>query len=248
MSNDPTLSLPSPGVPQGTPPQRPRRRHRGLWITLGSLITLLVLLVVLDRVAVAYANNQAAQQIQSQGFPAKPDVSIEGFPFLTQVLARNLKDVHITANNVKEGPVTLSLVADATGVRLNPGFQSGTITHITGTGLIGFSSLASAAGVSSGAGLSFQAAGPDQVKITINLDVISASALATIKQTGPHTFNVRISSAGGIPASVLPATNFNISVPSLPYGMSIQSVKVTSQGVLINVTGSNIKFTQSGAA
>jgi hypothetical protein len=219
-----------------------------LWITLGSLITLLVLLVVLDRVAVAYANNQAAQQIQSQGFPTKPDVSIEGFPFLTQVLARNFKDVHLSASNVKEGPVTLSLTVDATGVHLNPGFQSGTITHITGTGLIGFSSLASAAGVSSGAGLSFKAAGPDQVKITINLDIISASALATIKQTGPHTFNVHISSAGGIPASVLPASSFTVQVPKLPLGISIQSVKVTSQGVLIDVTGSNIKFTQNGVS
>ncbi|HEY6278833.1 MAG TPA: DUF2993 domain-containing protein [Streptosporangiaceae bacterium] len=247
MSNDPTVSLPSPGVPQGIPPARPRRR-RGLWITLGSVITLLVLLVVLDRVAVAYAENQAAQQIQSQGFPVKPSVSIEGFPFLTQVLARNLKDVHITASNVKEGPVTLSLVADATGVKLNSGFQSGTITRITGTGLIGFSSLASAAGVSGGSGLSFQAAGPNQVKITINLDIITATALATIKQTGPHNFNVHISSGGGIPTSVLPTTNFNISVPKLPYGISIQSVKVTNQGVLINVTGSDIKFTQNGAA
>jgi hypothetical protein len=245
MSNDPTLDLPSPEVPAGASPQRPRRRHRALWITLGSLLTLLVLFVVLDRVAVAYANNQAAQQIQSNGFPAKPDVSIEGFPFLTQVLARNLNDVHISADNVKEGPVTLSLVADATGVRLDPGFQSGTITHIAGTGLIGFSSLASAAGVSSGAGLSFQAAGGDQVNISVNGFQV---ATATIQRTGPHTFRVQIAGSGGLLGSVLPATSFSVQVPSLPYGISIQSVKVTSQGVLIHVTGSEIKFTQNGAA
>lgn len=245
MANDPTLSLPSPEVPESPSPQRPRRRRRGLWITLGSLITLLVVLVVLDRVALAYANNQAAQQIQSQGFPVKPDVSIQGFPFLTQVLARNLKDVHITADNVKEGPVTLSLVVDATDVRLDSGFQSGTISHITGTGLIGFSSLASAAGVSGGGGLSFQAAGGDQVQISLNgLQV----ATATIQRTGPHTFRVQISGGGGLLGSVLPATSFTVQVPSLPYGISIQSVRVTSQGVLIHVTGSDVKFTQNGAA
>jgi hypothetical protein len=245
MTNDPTLNLPGAGAPHESSPRRPRRRHRGLWITLGSVITLLVLLVVLDRVAVAYANNRAAQQIQSQGFPAKPDVSIEGFPFLTQVLARNLKDVHITADNVKEGPVTLSLVADATGVRLDPGFQSGTITHISGTGLIGFSSLGSVAGVSSGAGLSFQAAGNDQVTLSLNgLQV----ATATISQTGPHTFSVQISGGGGLLGSVLPATSFSVQVPNLPYGISIQGVQVTGQGVLIHVTGSDIKFNQNGAA
>jgi hypothetical protein len=245
MTNDPTLSLPSPDVPPGASPQRPRRRHRGLWITLGSLLTLLVLLVVLDRVALAYANNQAAQQIQSQGFPTKPDVSIEGFPFLTQVLARNLKDVHITADNVKEGPVTLSLVVDATDVRLDSGFQSGTITHITGTGLIGFSSLASAAGVSAGGGLTFQASGGDQVTISLNgLQV----ATATIQHSGPHTFTVQISGGGGLLGSVLPSTSFSVQVPKLPYGISIQSVKVTNQGVLIHVTGSEVKFSQNGAA
>jgi hypothetical protein len=245
MTNDPTLNLPSAEVPQGSSPRRPRRRHRGLWITLGSLITLLVLLVVLDRVAVAYANNRAAQQIQSQGFPTKPDVSIQGFPFLTQVAARNLTDVHISASNVKEGPVTLSLVVDATDVRLDPGFSSGTITHITGTGLIGFSSLASAAGVSTSAGLDFQAAGNDQVKISLNgLQV----ATATIAHTGPHTFSVQISGSGGLLGSVLPATSFSVQVPRLPYGISIQSVRVTSQGVLIHVTGSDVKFNQNGAA
>jgi len=39
-----------------------------------------------------------------------------------------------------------------------------------------------------------------------------------------------------------------VQVPRLPYGISIQSVKVTSQGVLIHVTGSDVKFNQNGAA
>jgi hypothetical protein len=67
-------------------------------------------------------------------------------------------------------------------------------------------------------------------------------------QTGPHTFQVKISGGGGLLGSVLPATSFSVQVPSLPYGISIQGVKVTSQGVLIHVTGSNVKFTQNGAA
>ena len=72
------------------------------------MLVLLVLFVVLDRVAVAYAENQAAQQMQSQGFPAKPDVTIKGFPFLAPGGRQALQnDVHITANDVKEGPVTL---------------------------------------------------------------------------------------------------------------------------------------------
>jgi DUF2993 family protein len=240
MSDGSTLRLPTPGPLVGA-----RRRRRWPWIVLASVLTLLVLLVVLDRVAVAYADNRAAQQIKAQGFPAKPNVSIEGFPFLTQVASRRLSHIHITASHVQEGPVTLSLVADATDVVLNPGFQSGTITHVTGTGVIGFSSLASAAGIAGAPGLKVKADGPHKVKLDLNLDIVSASAIATITRTGPDTFKVRISSTDGIPASLLGSLkDFTVRIPSLPMGLSIQGVDVSNQGVLIHVTGSNIKFTQ----
>ncbi len=234
MTSGATVQLPIP--------ERPRRRRRWPWIVLASVLVLLVLLVVLDRVAVAYAENQAAQQMQSQGFPAKPDVTIKGFPFLTQVASRHFNDVHIPANNVKEGPVTLNLVADATDVRLDPGYQSGTIGHVTGTGLIGFSSLASAAGVSGAPGLQISAAGPEKVK----LSVLGFDATASIEQTGQDTFKVHVDSAGGLPVALLGSLqDFTIRIPSLPMNLKIQSVHVTSQGVVIHVTGSNIKFTQS---
>jgi hypothetical protein len=224
-----------------------RRRRRWPWILLAVVVVLVVLFVVLDRVAVAYAENQAAQQMQSQGFPTKPDVTIEGFPFLTQVAARNFQDVHITASDVKEGPVTLSITADATNVRLDPGFQSGTIGHINGTGLIGFSSLASAAGVEGAPGLKMSAAGGNKVKLDMNVFGFNLSAIASIEQTGPDTFQVHLDSTAGIPASVLGSLQkFTIHIPNLPLGLSIQSIQVTGQGVLIHATGSNVKFTQSG--
>ena len=171
MSSGATVQLPIP--------ERPRHRRRWPWIVLASVLVLLVLLVVLDRVAVANAENQAAQQMQSQGFPAKPDVTIKGFPFLTQVAARHINDVHITANNVKEGPVTLNLVADATDVRLDPGYQSGTIGHVTGTGVIGFSDLASAFGGGT-SGLTVSSAGGNNVKVKLNVLGLDLSLTGTI--------------------------------------------------------------------
>ena len=53
--------------------------------------------VAADRAACAVAENQMASQIQKQGFPAKPHVTIEGFPFLTQVAAGRLNKVVIRA-------------------------------------------------------------------------------------------------------------------------------------------------------
>ena len=39
-------------------------------------------------------------QIQSSGLSAKPSVNIEGWPFLTQVAAHDVKAIDISANNV----------------------------------------------------------------------------------------------------------------------------------------------------
>jgi hypothetical protein len=240
MSSGSTLRLPTPGFPEPR-----RRRRRWPWIVLAVVLVLIVLFFVLDRVAVAYAENQAADQMKSQGFPTKPHVTIEGFPFLTQVASRRIDHIHITASRVKEGPVTLSMVADATDVLLDPGFKSGTISHVTGTGLIGFSELASAAGVEGAPGLKISAAGGNKVKLHVNVLGLDASATAAIKQTGPDTFQVRIVSAGGLPASLLGSLqNFTIRIPDLPMNLTIHNIQVTSKGVLIHVSGSNIKFSQ----
>ena len=237
MTSGATVQLPIP--------ERPRRRRRWPWIVLASVLVLLVLLVVLDRVAVAYAENQAAQQMQSQGFPAKPDVTIKGFPFLTQVAARHINDVHITANNVKEGPVKLNLVADATDVRLDPGYQSGTIGHVTGTGVIPFSSVASAFG-GGGSGLSITSTGGNNVKVSLSIAGFDVSMTGSVEQTGPNTLKVHLNPPSGIPVSLPIPSNFTINIPKLPLHLTIQSVKVTSQGVVVRASGSNIKFTQSG--
>src|SRR6202012_3313486 len=80
---------------------RPRRRHRGLKITAIVVVVLLVLAVIIDRGAVKLAENEGASQIKSQGFPVKPSVTIEGFPFLTQVVGRNFHQIDISASNVR---------------------------------------------------------------------------------------------------------------------------------------------------
>ncbi len=95
--------------PDGRNSRTPRRRRRR-WplILLIILVVLAGLFVVIDRVAVHVADNEFATQIQKQGFSTKPSVSIQGFPFLTQVAARDFKDVRITANGEKAGPVTVT--------------------------------------------------------------------------------------------------------------------------------------------
>ena len=223
---------------------RRRRGHRGLIITGIVAVVVLILLVVADRAAAAYAENRAAGQIKSAGFPVKPKVTIAGFPFLTQVAAHDLKDVNISASNVPEGPLTIASVnATAHGVHLNSGFTGGTVDQVNGTALITFAGLSSAAGV--GDGVTLTNGGNNQVKATVNLVVASGTALFQVVRTGPHQVNVRLISAGGLPGSVLGSLqDFSVPIPKLPAGMTVQSVSVTSQGVLVSIAATHTSFTQ----
>ncbi|MBV9793064.1 MAG: DUF2993 domain-containing protein [Actinobacteria bacterium] len=206
------------------------------------VLILVVLAVVADRVAAAIADNVAASQIKSAGFPVKPKVDIEGFPFLTQLAARDFHKVNISASNVKEGPLTIASVnATGQGVRLTSSFNGATVDQINGTALITFAGLDSAAGLSDGITLSN--GGNNELKANVDLGFISGTALAQVTRANSHQIEVKIVNAGPIPLSALGnASDFKISLPSLPAGMTIQNVSVTGQGVLISISGSHTSF------
>jgi hypothetical protein len=68
-----------------------------------------------------------------------------------------------------------------------------------------------------------------------------------VTKTGPNTLNVRVVQAGDVPTSVLGnLANFNVNIPksALPAGLTIQSVSVTAQGVLITVVGHNTTLSE----
>jgi LmeA-like phospholipid-binding len=227
------------------PPPRSRRISGKVLALIIIPLVIIGLLFGLDRVAAVYAANVIATKIQSNGFPVKPGVSVEGFPFLTQVISKHLDGVDITAPDVPAGPVTASIAAQATGINLNSGYQSGTITHVTGTGLISFSSVASIPALKNVPGLTVSRAGPHALKLTANLQVLTATAIARVKKTGQNQFSFRIISANGIPLSLLgPIRHVTVDIPKLPLGLTVRTVSVSTQGVVIGVAGSDVPFGQ----
>lgn len=79
---------------------------RALLILLIVVLLLLGLLFGLDRAAAGYAAGRIAAKFQAAGFPVKPQVSIEGFPFLTQVISGHLDGIDVVAPRFPAGPVT----------------------------------------------------------------------------------------------------------------------------------------------
>lgn len=255
VSTDPTLPLPqqqpAPGPAVGYPVRYRKRRHRarGSVIAVFSVIVLLIVLVIADRVGNAVAENDFANQAQQAGLPVRPSVTITGFPFLTQLAQRDFRQVDFSARNVPAGPLEIATItATATGVHVNSSFNGAVVDHITGSGLVTFAALANGAtGSSGGSGsggsglVSVTAAGPDKVRLSAG----PVSEEATIVRTGPSTIGVRVMNNGDLLSGVLSAFgSFSFTVPKLPAGMQITGVSVTSQGLVITFAASHAPLTQ----
>jgi len=227
-----------------------RRRHP-LRIVIIVLVVLIALLVAADFAARAFAENKAASEIQQQGFPKKPNVDIEGFPFLTQVAAKHFSDIQVSASNVTEGPLDIASI-DATlkNVHINGAFSGGTIDSLNGTATITFTALSNAMTAQAGplgqlanSALTLSAAGPDEVKATLNVLVLSGTAVWRVTRTGDRDLNIQLVSTGGLPSSLLsPIKNITLQLPSLPLGLKIQSVSVNSSGLTGTLTGQDVSF------
>ncbi len=230
---------------------RPRSRRRLRTVVI-AVIALIILLVALDFGSRAVAENVMASQIQHQGFPKKPSVSIGGFPFLTQLVSRDFKQVHLSSGNITEGSLEIASVrATMNGVHVNSSFKSGTIDQLTGTIDVTFTALASAmtsqAGGLGGAlgstGLTLTQAGANEVKANLDLVVTSATAVWRVTSTGHNEISVHLVSSSGLTSGLLGSVgDINIPIPSLPVGLTIQSISVTQNGLVGNVTGQNVKF------
>src|SRR6478736_2905318 len=237
------------GVPaaqdyQAPPARVRRRRRRWPWITL---LVIVLVLVGGDRAANAYAENQMASQVQSSlALSGKPNVTIQGFPFLTQVAARTFNTVDVNASNETAGPggqlQIASLTATLHGMHIH-GTNSATVDQFTASALVTFTALAHAGGIPQG--ITLAPAGPNQLKATVDILGFSSDATAKVTQVGSNKINVKITDFGGVPPDVLGSlTDFTFSIPKLPAGVKIQSISVTQQGLRLNATGQNTTLSQ----
>jgi len=212
-------------------------------VALGLLALLAALFVIADHIAKTYAENAIASKLQSSsGLSTKPSVAIEGFPFLTQVAARDIRAIDLSASDIQTGKLDISSVkARATGVHLNSSLNNATIDQITGTALISFDALANATGAQGLTITADPAGGPNAVKVSVG----PLTATAQITQTGSSQITVRMESLNGIAASILGSLrSYTIQVPELPAGLQVRGVSVTDQGIVVDVSAQNTSLSQ----
>lgn len=236
--------------------QVPKQRHTGRKVVIWLLIVL-ALLVALDFGAKAFAESEAATQIQKQGFPKKPTVLIAGFPFLTQVITRHFGQITIKSSNIPEGPITISkLNVVAHNVRLNSSFKGGTAGPLNGTIVIGLGAIGNALSVAGpltsflGGGssaLKIVSVGSKEVKGSLTLagGILSWSAVWQVQMAGPNEIRLHLVSTGGsVPSGLLDkASNISLPLPSLPAGLQLTGgLNSSSSGITAHVFAQTLTF------
>ncbi len=159
------------------------RRHRSALTFVGVVLLLAGLLAAAlygaDRWAQNGIERQVAKNLQSAlATPGEPQVSVDGFPFLTQVATRNVRQVHVVADDVgTTGGNALSLAhVDllASDVMTTDWFQTMTASHIEGNGLIAYAALQGVANVP----LSY--AGEGRIRMETTATLFGAKVVAQI--------------------------------------------------------------------
>lgn len=245
---------------------------RALRILLILVVVLGGLFVIADRVAVHFAESEAADKVKTtENLATTPDVSIKGFPFLTQAASGELDDVEIgikdyeadtgTGTSGNGGPKTIridDLKADMKGVKFSGDYSSATAATATGTATIAYDELLKAAKSEPTRiipGVNAQVVGlSDGGNGKIKVDVKVSAAGAT--QTYPVLSSVTVDGdtvkvhADNLPKLVVDLadsrirsiTDFQQAIHQLPGGVKLDSVQAAQNGVEITVKGSNVKL------
>ncbi|WP_030610246.1 LmeA family phospholipid-binding protein [Streptomyces sclerotialus] len=230
---------------------------RALRRLLVLLVVVGVLFVAADRLAVDFAEDKAAEKIRgSLGLSGTPQVSVKGFPFLTQVASGTLTQVDASLGGIEataEGHrlrVT-ELSAQFHDVKLSSDYTSiEGAASATGEARISYADLTKAAG--EGVRISYGGAGggKSQVKISPDVPVLSSlDVVGTVSTVGGDTIRLRAdelpalcTAVPGCEDKVRARTDHDWKLDELPAGLKLDRVTTTRDGIVLSATGTDVEL------
>jgi hypothetical protein len=216
-----------------------------------------------DRYAAHVAAGQIASAVQTDAKLArKPHVTIQGFPFLTQVANGTYKHIDVTATDVfqRGEPQGSVLKLDFAGVRipiskaLHGNVGTVPVREVTGTVAIPFADLLAAADIP---GLTIISATPGGNQIRVSEVVATGPTSVTAFVTAGVTVRggslvlsaLGVTQADGkpVPAAVrqevLAQAVLSVKLPGLPTGVQMTAVSVTAGGLLVTLYANALVLT-----
>ncbi|MFI8001567.1 DUF2993 domain-containing protein [Streptomyces sp. NPDC086010] len=226
---------------------------RALRILLIIAVVLGGVFVAADRVAVHFAESEAADRIGFGGAEAgSTDVSIKGFPFLTQVADSRLDEVDVKVKDIRASAagrdIRISEIrARLRDVTLGAGYTSATAARATGTAVLSYPALTEAADE----GVTVAYGGDGKVKVTGSVRIplvdrtVTRTVLSSVTLVDGDTVRVR---ADEVPGEGIPGleglvrrkTDFERGIGGLPGGLKLEKIEVAPDGLEISMSGADI--------
>ncbi|MBD0425021.1 DUF2993 domain-containing protein [Streptomyces sp. TRM S81-3] len=241
---------------------------RALRILLIVVVVLCGLFVVADRIAAGFAEDEAADRLRtSENLASTPDVSVNGFPFLTQLAAGELDDVEVGIDDYEatggDGEkIRLDRIeAHLKGVEFSGDFGSATAATATGTATVGYDELmkatksepteiapgitAKVVGLSDG--------GNGKIKVSLAATVLGielSEPVDVLSSVRVRDDDVEVV-ADGLPeiggrqlgeSRIRAITDFQQRIDELPGGIRLDKVEAAEDGVEITVRGSDVRL------
>jgi|GEM_PF-556781 len=243
----------------------PRRRSHVGAILLTVLLSLAVLAVVADRLAVSAVERSVVESVVEGAEPGSitgPELQIHGFPFFTQVLSGRLNELSGSMESGNFGGLTVEdLHFDATGVTPQEPFHA---EFARADALAPYATMeqlitAQLPGFVSDARVAVDSSNPDALFLTGNAVGIAIGISATPTPLPPHGVRIDIDEVtlGGVavPFDSLPfgigdqLHNITFELP-LPAEVELTGLSVEPGGLRVQVDATNVDletvFEQSG--
>jgi hypothetical protein len=238
-------------APYAPPPVR--RRRRWPLVLLVIVLVLAVLAVAADRIALHLAEDRAATALQSsQGLSHKPDVTVEGFPFLTQLARGSFGEVVVSANDVTVGRARnvhmKQVVVDLHDVTVPGDYSSVHAATATAHGSLGYDELSRLLGTQVRAGSGGRLIAQPSVNVLGQTFTGTVSAVVHASTEHGLTFDApRVSVDGvNVPSEVarLLAQVFarSISLAGLPFHVQVTGVDVNPDALVVNLAGRDLTY------
>lgn len=221
---------------------------RAVAVVVSTVVVLAAGVVVADRVAASTAERRAAESVEANlDVTGTPVVAIDGFPFLTQVLAGSLDDVTGSVDGVTlDGGLTATDVTfDAQGVSTSEPYTVAT-GSITGT--LPTATIQQVVAEQTDLDVTVAVDGDSLVASGEVLGVALSAALAPRVESGRLLVDVGQMSLGGLTITVddLPERvasrlrGLEVPVTGLPEGLVLSSVQVVPDGARVTATGEDV--------
>jgi hypothetical protein len=226
------------------------------------LVAVLGLLVVADRAALLVAENQISSRVEkSQGLASHPDVSIKGFPFLTQVVRGRYKQVDVTIHNVTRNELTVDRVSVyAHGVSIPLGsVLTGSVKEVPveraqAEVVLGYANLNSYLANRLGGALTVSRTGnqltltgtlpfPPHVSLAVTSRIDVSGDAITLSPAGLDAALARIpggTAVQGLKGLVQQFFTVRLPISQLPFGIRLKSAEVTPEGVVIAASATGL--------